>query len=391
MSKFLKKKILFITTRFPFNANKGDTYRSKYILESLSKFKKIDLVYIGTKEVFSKKGYKNLKIIGSFKIKTIQRILNALFSFIKLKPLQVGYFYSKEMKYFIDNVIDEYDVVVCHTIRSSQYLKKQYKGNALLEMTDLLSLNHKKISKSLSIFNFFKYIYYLESILLKYYENQESKKFKKIILISKNDISGNKCEIFKKKIKVIGPAFKPLKNKFFFSIKNYKIVFIGDMTYHPNILACREFIKNFLPLLKIENNYIELNIIGKISFIDKVIFSLHKNVKVHGNLKNLDKVLKKTICALCNISVFTGFQNKILNYMALGLPTICSYELKKNIGMAKNSVLFFKNPRDFKRKFHYLRKNKNFSENLSKKGSKILNKFFTINKVGKNYLNSIQN
>ncbi len=105
------------------------------------------------------------------------------------------------------------------------------------------------------------------------------------------------------------------------------------MTYHPNILACREFIKNFLPLLKIENNYVELNIIGKISFIISYFFiTIIINVKVHGNLKNLDKVLKKTICALCNISVFTGFQNKILNYMALGLPTICSYELKKNIG-----------------------------------------------------------
>jgi len=391
MNKLIKKKILFITTRFPFNANKGDTYRSKYILESLSKLKKIDLVYIGTKEIFSKKNYKNVKIIGNFKIKTFQRILNALFSFIKLKPLQVGYFYSKEMKHFIDNVVDEYDVVVCHTIRSSQYLKKQYKGTALLEMTDLLSLNHKKISKSLSIFNFFKYIYNIESILLKYYEYQESKKFKKIILISKNDISGNKYEKYKKKIKVIGPAFKPIKNQFFYSIKNYKIIFIGDMTYHPNISACKEFITNFLPLLKIESNYVEFNIIGKISLIDKVIFSLYKNVKVHGNLENLDAVLKKTICALCNISVFTGFQNKILNYMALGLPTICCYELKKNIGMAKNSVLFFKNPPDFKRKFHYLRKNKKFSENLSKKGSIILNKFFTLDKVGKNYLSSIQN
>ena len=40
--------------------------------------------------------------------------------------------------------------------------------------------------------------------------------------------------------------------------------------------------------------------------------------------KFLDKIMKKALCGVCNLSIATGVQNKIFTYMSFGLPTIVS-------------------------------------------------------------------
>ena len=60
---------------------------------------------------------------------------------------------------------------------------------------------------------------------------------------------------------------------------------------------------------------------------------------------------KNSICGICNVNIATGFQNKILNYMSYGLPTITSAEsfdkstFKKNkdilVYLKKNELIKF--------------------------------------------------
>ena len=94
----------------------------------------------------------------------------------------------------------KYDAIIFHGIRSAQYLPEDFKGKKILEMTDLMSLNFKKIYKAMPFYNPLKYIYLTESFLIKKYENNICKKFNKIILISKNDLYEEKNVKFKKKI-----------------------------------------------------------------------------------------------------------------------------------------------------------------------------------------------
>ena len=71
------------------------------------------------------------------------------------------------MKIFIENNASEYDFLFFHTIRSSQYLPKNFRGKTLMEMGDLYSDNYYQTYKYLNFFNPLKYIYYLESLLVK--------------------------------------------------------------------------------------------------------------------------------------------------------------------------------------------------------------------------------
>ena len=47
------------------------------------------------------------------------------------------------MKNYIDSVEDKYDSIICHLLRSSQYLPNQFKGKKILEMTDPQSLAYQ--------------------------------------------------------------------------------------------------------------------------------------------------------------------------------------------------------------------------------------------------------
>ena len=81
---------------------------------------------------------------------------------------------------------------------------------------------------------------------------------------------------------------------------------------------------------------IEFHIIGEISILNKVILMSYKNVKVLGSKKNLNNLIKNSICGISNLNIATGMQNKILSYMSYGIPTICSFKSFNNSELKRN-------------------------------------------------------
>ena len=318
------KKILFISTRYPLPVLGGDKLRAVEILKFLSKKNKVDLVCLSNKIQKQIKQPKICNTIKVFKIGFVKRFIYTIISLLKIEPLQVGFYNSKEMKKYIDEVHLNYNTIVCHTIRSSQYLPENFKGKKILEMTDLLSLNFKQKFQELSMFNPLKYIYWLETVLLQKYEKKIIKLFNRYVLVSKNDIKKTNIKFAKKKLTFIPNGCYINKKIFKFSIKNYKILFIGNINYLPNKYACYDFAKHILPWLNNLYPEIKFHIVGEINFYDKYKLKNFKNVVVHGPIKNIVTVAKNSICAICNLKIATGFQNKIANYMSLGIPTISS-------------------------------------------------------------------
>lgn len=333
------KKILFITARNPYSGRySGDVIRAKKIIDYLRTKNSVDAIFLTNKKEITK--IKNDKKNIFFEYPNfIKKVFFCLSNLFKLKPLQFGLFYSEEMANYINENAKDYDLLFFHQIRSSQYLPKEFRGKTVLEMGDLYSDNYKQTFNNLNFFNIFRFVYLLESFLVKRVENLIFSSFDKIILFSKSEI--NKVEKkYKKKIYHIGESIQSINKKHKFSTKNNKVLFIGNLGYMPNILACKEFIKYILPILKKKIPNIEFNIIGNIKPFDKFFLSLNKNTKILGPQKKIDKFIDKSICGLANLKVATGVQGKVLTYMSYGLPVICSE--KTSLNFDKN-VLIYKN------------------------------------------------
>ena len=372
------KKILFISTRNPYSGRySGDVIRSLKIINSLKKKFILDVVCLNSDNAAIKQ-----KNVVSFKNPSfLIKVLNCFLSLLKLRPIQFGLFVSREMKIYIENIAENYDYLFFYHIRSSQYLPKDFYGKSVLEMGDLYSDNYNQSFENMNFFNPLKYIYLLESFLVKREENKIFSKFDRITLFAKKEADKIKKK-FKKKIFQIDESVEYVSKKFLFSKKNNKILFIGNLDYLPNFIACRNFIKHIMPNLKKNLPDVKFSIIGNIGNINRFLLPKNSNVELLGVKKDLSKYLKNSFCGLANLDIATGVQGKVLTYMSFGLPVICSNKVAENFG---SSVLNYNKQSDLVSGIISLKKNKTKSEKFSNRSIKFAKKLIW-KKVSLKYL-----
>ena len=375
------KKILIVTTRFPFPLYSGDRLRIYNIFKNLSKKNKIDLIYTSSNSNLKEK-IKFINKVIFVKTNIVKSIFFTMYFLLKGKPLQVGYFFSQKMKEEIKKIHKNYDSIIFHLIRGSEFLPKNYKGKKILEMTDLISNNYAQTYKSLHLLNPLKYLYFLEYILLKKYEKKIQRFFDHIVLVSKKDIQSF---LIRKKVKVIPNGTNIKKKLFKYNENNNDVVFIGNINYLPNKIACYKFIKTIMPKLKDKGLNINFKIIGQTSIFLKFLLNRFENVEVFSNVKSTEKFCKNAFCGICNINIAAGVQNKIFEYMRIGLPTITSERCFNSSHFKKNKdILVYKNSKEFINQIIKLKTKKNLSNKISRECyKKIKNKFTWDNSLKK--------
>ena len=368
------KKILFICPRNPFAERfSGDVIRAKKFIYFFSKKNYVKVVSPDLKD--SQKKESKLSYEGFKEINFFTKILNIFFSFLKLQPMQLGYFFSPRIKEYINNNYLNYDLIFFQSFITAQYLPQDIKKKCILDMGDLMSINYRQTSARYFFFNPIRIIYFLESLLVKKFEELCFRKFDKILLLSKKEIDSVDKK-YKKKLVQISFGINSTKKKYRFNKKNYKIIFIGNIRYAPNRNACYDFVNNILPSINKIYPEIEFHILGEISKIDKFLLGNKRNVKILNKVKSLDPYINRTICGLANLKIATGIQTKLLSYMSYGIPSVSSKQVIQNFDAVKEGKLsFYNNNRELIKIILKFKENKKFSLSASKRSLKVIKNF----------------
>ena len=368
------KKILFISVRDPFSERySGDVIRSKKFVQYLSKKNNVEIACLdSTNKVTTSK---RLTIRTFKRDNPLQCVMNIITSLIKLKPLHFSFFHSTEIKEFINDNYQNFDVIFCQSIRSFQFLSDAIYKKIILDMGDLYSKNYYQTAKELSFLNPLKVIYYFESIFVKKFENYCLKTADITLLFSKREI-GLLKDFKKNKIVQINFGIDKIKNLYKHNKNNYKIIFIGNIKYTPNRQACLHFIKNVFPKLKSKFSNIEFHVFGEVRDIDKDFFLRAEGVKFYGKVKNLEPYLSKVICGLANLNISTGIQTKLLTYMSYGIPSVSSKKVLENFDkISSHKMIFYKSNSDLINLIIKFKENKFFSNQYSKRSLSEIKKF----------------
>ena len=368
------KKILFICPRSPFSERfSGDVIRAKKFIYFLSKNNYVKVLSPDFKD--SKKKESKLSYEGFKEISFVTKIFYIFFSLLKLQPMQLGYFFSHNVQKYIKNNYQNFDVIFFQSFRTAQYMPKDCKTKCILDMGDLMSKNYRQTSARYFFFNPIRIIYFIESLLVKNYENLCFSKFDKILLLSKKEINSVEKK-YQKKLAQISFGINHINKKYRFHKENYKILFIGNIKYAPNKNACYEFVNKILPTINKVYSNIEFHIIGEISKIDNFLLSKKKNVKILNEVKNLEPYLSKTICGLANLKIATGVQTKVLTYMSYGIPSVCSKQVINNFDSIKEGKInYYNNNKELIKIIFKFKRDKNFSLSASKRSLKVIKKF----------------
>lgn len=344
-----KNKILVLTPRFPYPVVGGDKLRIYKICEELSKNysltllslceDKSDLIYDINDNVFD-------RVHRIYQPKLLS-YLNVVRSLVGKTPLQIAYYYNPSFKKRLEELLPHHDATFSHLIRVGDYVRES-PGIKILDMTDAISMNYSRMAKYSSGFSLRKYIFAFERERLYQYEKSIAKDFSLVSLISQVDknylfdenqknviVCGNGVDVYK----------YPFRKRTVLQDSTVKLIFIGNINTLQNFDAVYWFSKNILPNLQSVRHF-ELYVVGKISEKYKKILVSFDNVIVTGLVDNIAESVVDGHVGLCPVRIGAGIQNKILEYMSLGLPTITSSVGFEGLGATPDKDILIANTVD---------------------------------------------
>lgn len=287
-----KKKLLVLTPRFPYPVIGGDKLRIYHLCKELSRHYSLTLLSLcDTPEDM----HAALPDDGVFD--RVERIylsrarsyVNTLLALPTRTPLQVAYYRSRAFAAAVSRLLPSHDGVFVHLVRCAEYVRKSDKPR-VLEMTDAISLNYSRVKQLRNARGIKSRVFAIEAKRLLDYERT-------IV----DDLSG-----------------LPYVAR---SMASRLLIFIGDMRTVQNEDMCHFFAEAVLPLLRKRADY-RFRIVGSIAPALAEQFRAYDGVEVTGRVASVAQAAADGAIGVCPMRIGAGVQNKILEYMALGLPVV---------------------------------------------------------------------
>lgn len=364
-----RKKLLILTPRYPYPVIGGDRLRIYYLCRELAQSFSLTLLSMcDCREELESP----LPDDGVFD--RIERVylpkwrsyLNVILALPTSIPLQVAYYRNKYFASRLQLLLPEHEAVLAHLIRTGDYVQNVAKPR-ILEMTDAISLNYCRLKQSSVNKSLKSYVYTLEADRLLRYEKNILTKFDLVSLVSDTDrlflVEGRSANNVLVCSNGVDLRLFPFEPDYRYPV----IVFIGNMTTLQNLDACHYFIDEVMPLLLNLRPYI-FRIVGKIQPKDAKRLSSFANVEVTGKVDDISTAVKGASVAICPMRIAAGVQNKILEYMALGLPTVTSSIGFEGLeAQAGEDLLIADEPAEYVMSIEKIIGNVDFAKNLARR------------------------
>lgn len=367
-------KLLVVLPRFPFPLEKGDKLRAYNQLRYLSKNNEIILFAVNEGKVLPRhleelRPY--CRSIHVVQITFLSKIINLARAFFKGIPFQAGYFFSRKNLRTLNGIIknEHPDHIFCQLLRVAEYAKNQ----DLPKTIDYQDVFSKGIGRRINKVNLFlRPVFRMEYHRLLKYEKALFDIFDHKTIISEPD-----RDLIphpeKEKIHIIPNGvdhdfFKPLDRK-----KKYELVFTGNMGYPPNVDAAEYLSQKVLPIVHKSKPGTRLLLAGATP-AKRVQEQASEFVDVSGWVDDIRDCYAEARIFIAPMQIGTGLQNKLLEAMAMKIPSITS-KLANSALCAKDGeeILIGDTPEDYAAHIVKLLDDQSFAEQIAAAGFRFVN------------------
>ena len=371
-----KKKLLIITSRFPYPLEKGDKLRAFYQIKELNEHFNIELISLTEHKIDKKE----LRAVGQFceaihifHFSAMEKWLGASLQFFTKKPFQVGYFHHLRIQRKIQRKLQEIapDHIYCQLIRAAEYVKNYHKCPKTLDYMDALSKGIERRAKKAK--GITRWLFRSEFKRLMRYENAIFEYFEHHTIISEQD----RDYIFHKHRETIQVVVNGVDDYFMdytpVQQPNLDIVFTGNMSYPPNITASKYITEKILPELPPNTN---VTLAGA-NPSPEISALASDHVNITGFVADLRTVYTTAKIFVAPMFLGTGLQNKLLEAMALEVPCITTSMANNALGAQPSEEILIADDTDaFVQHITYLLDNEEKRSALSKRGKQFIREHY---------------
>lgn len=324
----MKPRMLVLTPRFPYPIHGGDILRIykmcerlreewSLVLLSLTDDATVDQTFMPASAPFAE--------VHTVYLPRWRSYLQALGALVSGETLQMAYYSDRRFAAEVDRLASSCDAVLCHLLRTARYAQA-FNGPRFLELTDHLPLTYERSSKlpGQAVFSLRRLAYRVEQARIERAQVAMAAAFDVVSFVSDvdrdlfvataPDLQG-RALTFRNGIDLPpSPAAPPAASA--------NLVFVGNMHAMTNADAVRHFVASILPRIRIERPEVRLKLIGRMPERLRTELAGQIGIDVLGPVDSVAEACADAVVGVCPVRVGAGIQNKMLEYMACGLPSV---------------------------------------------------------------------
>jgi len=342
----VKKRLLFLTPRFPYPTRSGGKLALINVAKALQDYRLTLLSLCGTREDMEYEPNDGLFAeVHKVYHPKLTSYWNVLSSLPGRRPLQLAYYQSNAFRRKVEELLPQHDAVLAHLIRAGQYVAgSDHIIPSMLLMSDAISLAYQRLANLPGTSLLWRFLSRVELNRVSHYERACPENFDLVWLHS--DVDRRFLELEQKSVRVFPLGVDLEEFPFNPAPSGNVVAFVGDMSFSLNIDACRHFIQDILPALKARAG-IRLRVIGTCPQSVRRELEKHAGVEVTGVVRRIADAVDGVFCGVCPVRAGAGIQSKILNYLALGISCVTSEVGLEGLNAVDGrDLLVYKKPED---------------------------------------------
>ena len=332
-------RILVLTARYPYPVIGGDRLRIYHICKALSRRYELTLASLceNPDEMRHRPTDGLFHSIHRVYLPRWKSYANAFRALASRSALQLAYYRSNEFRDLVARLLPEHSLVLAHLIRTAQFIPPNIEVPRVIEMTDAISMNYDRMRSLPQTYSWKKLMYGIEQSRVARYESQALDQFDRAWFVSQVD--ANFVDGWHRNLEVIPNGVDRARLPFVAGGKGNVIAFLGNIVSVQNQDGCFHFAQNILPLLRARAD-VRFRVIGNCP--DQVRRRLLRipAVEVTCKFDRIDPHVEGVFCGICSVRAAAGIQNKVLEYLAMGLPCVTTPQGAEGIRLRPGTHAF---------------------------------------------------
>ncbi len=322
-----RKKILFLSSRYPFPLIGGDKIKSYHLLRHLAKKYDVTLVAFSFANLPNSKEIEAIENIGVrvFPIK-LNPILSGIVTGLRLPleyPLEISFYLTKKFKQVVDELVnnEKFDIGIAFFMRTAEYLKNKNIKKILIAEDCRVLYQSRSFTRSTNLLQ--KIVRWWEVFKLKKYEPNIISKYDYTTLVTVEDIEEMKKANNNAKYRLVTNGvdierYAPNEN---YEVRGKNIIFTGKLSVWANTMMAIKIATEIMPRIIKEVPDAKLMIVG--SNPPNSVRNLKNDfVEIYADVPDLAEYYAKARIFLHPHDGASGIQNKLLEAMSSGCAVV---------------------------------------------------------------------